>query len=46
MVVGAIAITAIYELSPGIHHRVNSSIQEVITFFKANNFDRSLGLRI
>lgn len=46
MVMGAIAIAAIYKLSPDVHHRVNGGIQEVVTYFKANNFDTSLGLRI
>jgi O-antigen ligase len=46
MALGAIAIAAIYKLSPDVHHRVNSGIQEIVTYFKANNFDTSLGLRI
>lgn len=46
MALGAIAIATIYKLSPDVHHRVNGGIQEVITYFKANNFDTSLGLRI
>jgi O-antigen ligase len=46
MALGAIAIVAIYKLSPDVHQRVNVGIQEVVTYFKANNFDTSLGLRI
>jgi O-antigen ligase len=46
MTFGAIAIAAIYKLSPDVHLRVNDGIQEVVTYFKANNFDTSLGLRI
>lgn len=46
MVPGTIAIVAIYKLSPDVHHRVNGGIQEVVTYFQANNFDTSLGLRI
>lgn len=46
MVLGTIAIAAIYKLSPDVHHRVNEGIQEVVTYFKANNFDTSLGIRI
>ena len=47
MVLGAIAIGAIYQLSPDdVNQRLNLGIQEVITYFKANNFDTSLGLRI
>lgn len=43
---GAIAIAAIYKLSPDVHHRVNVGIKEVVTYFQANNFNTSLGLRI
>jgi O-antigen ligase len=46
MALGAITIVIIYQFSPDVHHRVNSGIQEVVTYFKANNFDTSLGLRI
>lgn len=46
MALGAIAIAAIYKLSPDVHQRVNVGIQEVVTYFQANNFDTSLGLRI
>ncbi len=46
MALGAVAIAIIYKFSPDVHHRVNGAIQEVVTYFKANNFDTSLGLRI
>lgn len=46
MALGAAAITIIYKFSPDVHHRFNGGIQEVVTYFKANNFDTSLGLRI
>jgi O-antigen ligase len=46
MALGAIAIAAIYKLSPDVHQRVNGGVQEVVTYFQANNFDTSLGLRI
>jgi O-antigen ligase len=46
MALGAIAINIIYQFSPDVHHRVNGGIHEVISYFKANNFDTSLGLRI
>jgi O-antigen ligase len=46
MALSTIAIAIIYQFSPDVHHRVNSGIQEVVTYFKANNFDTSLGLRI
>jgi O-antigen ligase len=46
MALGAVAIAAVYKLSPDVHLRVNGGIQEVVTYFRANNFDTSLGLRI
>ncbi len=47
MALGAVAIAIIYKFSPdNVNYRVNSGIQEVVTYFKANNFDTSLGLRI
>lgn len=46
MALGAIAMVIIYQFSQDVHHRVNLGIQEVVSYFKANNFDTSLGLRI
>ncbi len=46
MALGAISMAGIYKLSPDVYHRVNLGIQEVTTYFQANNFDTSLGLRI
>ncbi len=43
---GAVAIAIIYKFSPDVHDRVNVGIQQVVTYFKANNFDSSQGLRI
>ena len=42
----AIAIMIIYQFSPDVHHRVNLGVKEVITYFTANKFDTSIGLRI
>ena len=46
MALGAVAIAVIYKISPEVNQRVAVGIQEVVTYFKANNFDTSLGLRI
>jgi O-antigen ligase len=46
LALGAIAIAIIYQFSPDVHHRVNGGIQDVVTYFRTNNFDTSLGLRI
>ena len=46
MALGAITISAIYQLLPDVHDRVNGGMQEVVSYFQANNFDTSLGLRI
>lgn len=46
MAMGAIAIAVIYKISPEVSQRVVEGINEVVTYFKANNFDTSLGLRI
>ena len=46
MSLGAIAIAIIYQFSPDVSNRVNDAIQEVITYFKSNNFDTSSGLRV
>ena len=46
MVLGFITIAVIYKISPEVNHRVEIGINEVITYFKANNYDTSVGLRI
>lgn len=46
MALGAIAIAVIYKISPEVNQRVAEGINEIVTYFKANNFDTSLGLRI
>jgi O-antigen ligase len=46
MALGAIAIAVVYKISPEVSQRVGAGINEVVTYFKANNFDTSLGLRI
>ena len=46
MALGAIAIAVIYKISPEVNQRVTEGINEVVTYFKTNNFDTSLGLRI
>jgi O-antigen ligase len=46
MALGAIAIAVIYKISPEVNQRVGIGINEVITYFNANNFDTSIGLRI
>jgi O-antigen ligase len=46
MALGAIAIAVIYKISPEVSQRVTVGINEVVTYFKANNFDTSLGSRI
>ena len=46
MVLGSIAIAVIYKISPEVNQRIAEGINEVITYFKVNNFDTSLGLRI
>lgn len=46
MALGAIAIAMIYKISPEVNHRVEIGINEVVTYFKANNYDTSVGLRI
>jgi O-antigen ligase len=46
MALGTIAIAVIYKISPEVSQRVGVGINEVVTYFKANNFDTSLGLRI
>jgi len=43
---GAIIIGLIYQFSPEVNQRVQVGIHEIITYFKNNNFDTSLGLRI
>jgi O-antigen ligase len=43
---GAIIIGLIYQFSPEVNQRVQGGIHEIITYFKNNNFDTSLGLRI
>jgi O-antigen ligase len=40
------SLIGIYYISPEVHHRVLEGSNEVISYFKNNNFDTSLGLRI
>jgi O-antigen ligase len=44
--VSAIGILLIYQFSPEVNQRVQTGINEIVTYFKSNNFDTSLGLRI
>ncbi len=46
VVLGAIAIAAIYQFSQDVHLRVKEGTQDVVTYFQTNNFDTPLGLRI
>jgi O-antigen ligase len=39
-------ILLIYKFSPEVNQRIQTGIHEVITYFRSNNFDTSLGLRI
>ena len=39
-------LVGIYHLSPEVHLRIVDGFNEVVSYFRSNNFDTSLGLRI
>lgn len=46
LALGFFTIACIYQISPEVNYRVKNGVEEVTTYFKSNNFDTSLGLRI
>lgn len=46
MTIGFIFFISLYHISPNFHHRINNSIQETIGYFKHDNLDTSVGIRI